>query len=218
MLKKVLQQTVVFWYGHHTMKVAIYTRVSKNDGKMDPENQLLKLREFCDKQGWEIGKIYTDFASGKKGSDDRAAHKQMLADASKRKFDLVLFWALDRFSREGTEATLRYIRVLEDYGVGFRSYQEQYIDSAGPFKDVFISLSATFAKQERIRISERTLAGLAKARSQGRVGGRPKVEDNLKQMATFRKLREAGLSVRKIAAQMEVSPTTVQKLMAQDAA
>lgn len=200
------------------MKVAIYTRVSKNDGKMDPENQLLELKEFCNKQSWEIGKVYTDFASGKKGSDDRAAHKQMMGDASRKKFDLVLFWALDRFSREGTEATLRYIRILDSYGVGFRSYQEQYIDSAGEFKDVFISLSATFAKQERIRISDRTRAGLARARSQGRIGGRPKVEDNLKQMAAFRKLRETGLSVRKIAAQMKVSPTTVQKLIAQDAA
>jgi DNA invertase Pin-like site-specific DNA recombinase len=194
------------------MKTAIYTRVSKNDGKMDPENQLQELKAFCDRQGWEIVEVYTDFASGKKASDDRAAHKRMMGDASKRKFDVVLFWALDRFSREGTEATLRYIRILDDYGVGFRSYQEQYIDSAGPFKDVFISLSATFAKQERIRISERTLAGLAKARLQGRVGGRPKVEDDPKLMAKYQKLRDAGLSVRKIAAELEISPTTVLKL------
>ncbi len=197
------------------MKTAIYTRVSKSDGSQDPENQLRDLKELCDKQGWEIGKVYTDFASGKKSSDDRAAHKQMMADASRRKFDLVLFWALDRFSREGTEATLRYIRILDGYGVGFRSYQEQYIDSAGPYKDVFISLTSTYAKQERIRISERTLAGLAKARSHGRIGGRPKVEDDAATMTTYRKLRKEGLSVRKIAEQMNVSPTTVQKLASQ---
>jgi DNA invertase Pin-like site-specific DNA recombinase len=140
--------------------------------------------------------------------------KRMMADASKLKFDNVLFWAMDRFSREGIEATLAYIRQLDTYKVGFRSYQEPFFDSAGPFKEFMISAFATFASLERARISERTLAGLAKARAQGRVGGRPKAEDDPKLVQRFRKLHDAGASVRKIAAELGISTTTVQKLKA----
>jgi DNA invertase Pin-like site-specific DNA recombinase len=194
------------------MKTAIYTRVSKSDGSQDPENQLRELKAFCKKQGWTIVEVYTDFASGKRS--DRASFKRMMLDASKRKFDFVLFWAMDRFSREGIEATLAYIRQLDTYKVGFRSYQEPFFDSAGPFKEFMIAAFATFASLERAKISERTLAGLAKAKSQGRVGGRPKVEDDAATMKVYRKLKAAGLSVRKIAEEMDVSPTTVQKLSA----
>jgi DNA invertase Pin-like site-specific DNA recombinase len=194
------------------MRTAIYTRVSKADGSQDPENQLRELRALCEKNGWEISEVYTDHASGKRS--DRVNFKRMMLDASKRKFDFVLFWALDRFSREGIEATLAYIRQLDAYKVGFRSYQEPFFDSAGPFKEFMISAFATFASLERAKISERTLAGLAKAKSQGRVGGRPKAEDGAHTMKTYHNLKAKGLSVRKIALEMGVSPTTVQKLAA----
>ena len=202
--------TVDSCYSRFTMKTAIYTRVSKSDGSQDPENQLPELREFCGRQGWKIVEVYTDFASGKRS--DRASFKRMMADASKRKFDTVLFWALDRFSREGIEATLAYIRQLDAYKVGFRSYQEPFFDSAGPFKEFMISAFATFASLERAKISERTLAGLAKAKSQGRIGGRPRAEDDAATMRTFHKLKGSGFSVRRIATEMGLSPTTVQKL------
>ena len=198
------------------MKTAIYSRVSKSDGSQDPENQLRELKAFCEKQGWEIVEVYTDFASGKRS--DRANFKRMMLDASKRKFDTVLFWALDRFSREGIEATLAYIRQLDAYKVGFRSYQEPFFDSAGPFKEFMISAFATFASLERAKISERTLAGLAKSKADAKKDGRewtigrPKAEDDPAIMKTYRKLKGSGLSVRKIAEAMKVSPTTVQKL------
>lgn len=192
------------------MRTAIYTRVSKSDGTQDPENQLRELKVFCERQGWEIVEVYTDYASGKRS--DRASFKRMMLDASKRKFDHVTFWAMDRFSREGIEATLMYLRQLESYKVGFRSYQEPFFDSAGPFKELMIAMFASFASLERAKISERTLAGLAKAKAQGRVGGRPRAEDDPYILKRFRKLKESGYSVRKIAAEMGVSPTTVQKL------
>jgi DNA invertase Pin-like site-specific DNA recombinase len=195
-----------------TMRTAIYTRVSKSDGSQDPQNQLRELKTFCERQGWEVVEVYTDFASGKRS--DRASFKQMMTDASKRKFSTVLCWAMDRFSREGIEATLMYLRQLEGYKIGFRSYQEPFFDSAGPFKDLMIAMFASFASLERAKISERTLAGLAKAKAQGRVGGRPKVEEDAAKMKAFRKLKVAGLSVRKIAAEMGISATTVQKLAA----
>ena len=147
------------------MKVAIYTRVSSRD-KQDPENQLRQLREFCAKQGWTIVHEYEDRATGKRA--DRDEFQQMFAAASRRQVDLVLFWALDRFSREGVFETLQHLQRLTSYGVGFRSFTEQYLDSCGMFRDAVIGILAAVAKQERIRLSERPIAGLERARAQGR--------------------------------------------------
>ncbi len=194
-----------------TAQVGIYTRVSKSDGTQDPENQLRELKVFCKRQDWEIVEVYTDLASGKRS--DRAAFKRMMLDASKRKFDTVLFWAMDRFSREGIEATLAYIRQLDSCKVGFKSYQEPFFDSAGPFKEFMISAFATFASLERARISERTLAGLAKARAAGRVGGRPSIVDDPKTMAGIQHLRSEGVSIRRIATKLALSPTTVARFV-----
>jgi DNA invertase Pin-like site-specific DNA recombinase len=95
----------------------------------------------------------------------------MLRDAGARKFDLLLFWALDRLTREGTLATLKCLEILEGYGVHWRSFTEPWIDSAGPFRDVVISLLASLAKQERIRIKERVRAGLDRYRQDYHAAG-----------------------------------------------
>jgi DNA invertase Pin-like site-specific DNA recombinase len=95
----------------------------------------------------------------------------MLKAAHQRKFDILVFWALDRLTREGTGATLNYLQRLESKGVGYVSYQEQWWDSTGPFKDVMVAMFATLAKQERARISERTIAGLKVARAKGKIIG-----------------------------------------------
>jgi DNA invertase Pin-like site-specific DNA recombinase len=136
----------------------------------------------------------------------------MFAAASRREFDVLVFWSLDRLSREGVVETLNHLQRLTGYGVNYRSFTEQYLDSTGIFKEAVIGILAAVAKQERVRLSERTIAGLERARAQGRVGGRPKAEDDPKVMREFQKLKDAGLSVRRIAQEMSVSPTTVQKL------
>jgi DNA invertase Pin-like site-specific DNA recombinase len=192
--------------------VALYARVSTKDRGQDTENQLLQLREFAEKLGWRIGAEYVDRASGK--HSDRAEFQKMFAAASRREFDVLLFWSLDRLSREGVGETLGHLKRLDGYGITFRSFTEQYLDSTGVFRDAVIGILATIAKQERIRLSERTLAGLAKARAKGNIGGRPKAEDNPILMRRYQKLRDAGKSVRVIAAELEISPTTVQKLAA----
>lgn len=176
------------------IQVALYGRVSKDDGKMEVENQLHELREFCNRSGWTVSHEYIDKMTGSKS--DRPQFTKLFEDASKRKFDLVLFWALDRFSREGTLATLQHLERLSACGVNWRSYQEAYLDSCGPFKDVVISLMATLAKQERSRISERTRAGLKRARREGKVLGRPRVHVDLRKV---RKLQNAGMGLRSIA-------------------
>jgi DNA invertase Pin-like site-specific DNA recombinase len=80
------------------------------------------------------------------------------------------------------------------------------------FKEAVIGILAAVAKQERVRLSERTIAGLERARAQGRVGGRPKAEDDPTLMRGYRKLKDAGKSVRVIARELGISATTVQKL------
>src|SRR5580692_1160583 len=99
----------------------------------------------------------------------------MFTDASRRKFDLVLFWALDRLSREGVLETLQHLNRLTSYGIGFRSYTEQFFDSCGIFREAVIAIMATLAKQERVKRSERTKAGLARVKASGKTLGRPRL-------------------------------------------
>jgi len=190
------------------MNIAIYSRVSTKDKGQDVENQLRQLREFCSKQGWAIVREYVDHASGKRG--DREQFQAMFAAASQREFDTVLFWSLDRFSREGVYETLQHLQRLTACGVGYRSFAEQYLDSCGLFKDAVISILATIARQERVRLSERTVAGLQRAKQQGRVGGRPRIVCDRERVA---ELRRSGLSLGQIAAQMGLSKTSVSRMV-----
>jgi DNA invertase Pin-like site-specific DNA recombinase len=193
------------------MQAAIYARVSTKDGRQDVENQLRQLRGFALSQQWTVVHEYIDHASGKRS--DREQLNQMLDGASRREFDVLLFWSLDRLSREGVVETLNYLQRLSLYGVHYRSYTEQYLDSTGIFREAVIGILAAVAKQERIRISERTIAGLQRAREQGRIGGRPKAEDDYKLVSRVDVLKAEGRSIRQIAATVGVSPSTVLKLV-----
>jgi DNA invertase Pin-like site-specific DNA recombinase len=138
----------------------------------------------------------------------------MFIAASRREFDCLLFWSLDRLSREGTVQTLNHLERLTGYGVNYRSFTEQYLDSTGIFKEAVIGILAAVAKQERVRLSERTIAGLERARAQGRVGGRPKSEDaEPKLVAKIGRLRSEGNSIRAIAGAVKKSPNTVLRLL-----
>jgi DNA invertase Pin-like site-specific DNA recombinase len=192
------------------MKAAIYARVSTKDGRQDTENQLRQLRTFAETQGWTVVHEYVDRASGKRG--DREQFQKMFAAASKREFDCLLFWSLDRLSREGTVQTLNHLERLTGYGVNYRSFTEQYLDSTGIFKEAVIGILAAVAKQERVRLSERTIAGLERARAQGRVGGRPRTEDDPKTVKALQRLRKQGKSIRQIAGELSLSPNTVLRL------
>lgn len=152
------------------MKTAIYVRVSTD--KQEVDNQLIQLREYCVKHEYPVYKEYVDIISG--GKNSRPSFDQMFRDAHKKLFDLVLFWDLSRFSRSGTLFTLQKLDELTNNKIKWHSYQEEYFSSMGHFKDVILSLMATLAKVEREKISERTKAGLARAKAKGRIGGRPK--------------------------------------------
>jgi DNA invertase Pin-like site-specific DNA recombinase len=113
----------------------------------------------------------------------------------------VLFWSLDRLSREGVSATLGHLERLTSYGVGWRSHTEEYLDSCGIFRDAVLAILAVIAKQERIRRSERAAAAIARLRRQGRTEhlGRPRL---VLDRAKAEKLYAQGWSVRKIAAEL----------------
>jgi DNA invertase Pin-like site-specific DNA recombinase len=197
------------------MRIALYARVSTKDKGQDYENQLRELREFVARKasdGWVLAQEYVDRASGK--TADRTAFQRLFEDASRRQFDLVLFWSLDRFSREGVLETLQHLKRLSSHGVEWFSYREEYLRSIGIFKDAVLAILACIAKQERVRLSERVQAGLSRARAQGKVLGRPRAAVRPERV---RRLRQGGLSIRQIAAETGVSPMTVQRLLAADA-
>src|SRR5215831_11402651 len=105
------------------MRAALYARVSTRDRGQDVANQLEQLRQFAASQNWTIVHEYVDRASGKRS--DREQFQKLFTDASQRKFDVVLFWSLDRFSREGVLETLQHLQRLTQYGVNWRSFTEQ---------------------------------------------------------------------------------------------
>jgi DNA invertase Pin-like site-specific DNA recombinase len=189
-------------------KWVIYARVST--GKQENENQLSDLQVFAQKQGWGIAHEYIDTITGS-GKRSREQFDQMMAAASRHEFDGILFWKLDRFSREGTRKTLHYLTLLDSWKVGWRSYQEAWFDSCGPFKDAVISIMATLAEQERIAISERTKAGLRRVRREGKRLGRPRADLDLSRV---RRMQDQGLSLRKIADKVGWSPALLCKRLA----
>lgn len=189
------------------MRVGVYVRVSTD--KQETENQAMQLREFAERQGWQIVREYCDHETGSKSG--RAEFQRMFEDASRRKFNLLLFWSLDRLSREGAYETLTYLNRLTSYSVGWRSYTEQYLDSTGIFGEAVISILAVIAKRERVRRAERTRAGLARVRAAGKRLGRP-ARLNGQHSAEIARLRSEGLSGREIGRLLGISEGSVRRL------
>src|SRR6266566_4650822 len=151
------------------MRAAVYARVSTVD--QEPENQLQELRRYVEARGW-TGQEFVD--RGVSGSKDRRpALDQLIADAKRRRFDVLVCWRLDRLGRN-----LRHLVVLiEDLnalGIAFVSLGEG-IDCTTPAGKLQLHILAALAEFERERIRERVLAGLRRARAQGKRLGRPRI-------------------------------------------
>jgi DNA invertase Pin-like site-specific DNA recombinase len=187
-------------------RVALYGRVSTKDKGQEVENQLVQLRDFASRNGWTIVREYIDHESGK--GSDREQFEEMFIDASRRRFDVLLFWAMDRFTREGVLPTLQHLERLTSYGVGYRSFTEQYIDSCGIFREAVIAIVATVAKQERVRISERVRAGLVTARAKGKRLGRPRV---FVSDSKIESMRASGASWRTISKELGIGMGTARR-------
>ena len=156
---------------------AIYARVSTTDKGQDPENQLRELRRWCKVNGYSVFAEYVDKESGRKGAGDRAQLRQMMDDAARNQFDLLVVWALDRLTREGLAQTVHYLRKLDTFGVGFHSYSEPMLSTRDEMvRDILIGVFSALAKVEAVKLSDRTKAGLARAKKDGQRLGRPVIE------------------------------------------
>jgi len=197
--------------------VALYARVSTQDGKQDPETQLGELRAWAGRNGEQVVAEYVDQASGAKA--DRSALHRLLKDAHTRRFDTVRIWALDRLSREGIAPMLRYLEQFEAAGVRVLSLRESWLDTKSPVTPLLIAVLAWVAEQERARIRERVVAGVRRAQKHGtRSGkaiGRPPC---LTSLLPLLKLREKGLSIPACAQKLGVSETTVKRALRQNPA
>lgn len=182
------------------MKTAIYARVSTFD--QEPENQLRELRRYCEARGWESREYVDKGVSGAK--DRRPALDQLVADAKRRRFDVLVVWRLDRLGRN-----LRHLILLLDelraMGVEFVSLAEG-IDCTTPAGKLQLHILGAIAEFERARIQERVRAGLARAKAQGRKLGRPERQVPESVLAPVR-----GLPIREAALRLGVSPTTAHR-------
>jgi len=152
------------------MKAAVYLRVSSNEQSTD--NQLPALEAYAKNRSYEIVKVYEEEESAWKSGHQREL-ANLIGDARQRKFQAVLVWALDRLSREGALAILSLVHKLSAYGVKVLSYQESWTEAPGELAELLYALSGWVARMESQRRSERTKAGLARVRAQGKRLGRP---------------------------------------------
>jgi DNA invertase Pin-like site-specific DNA recombinase len=189
-------------------RVAIYARVSTDDRRQDPENQLRQLRGWCARMGHPVVREYVEHENGGKGIEYRKQLAAMFADAARREFDLLLVWSLDRFSREGMAATIAHLQRLASHGVAFRSYTEEHLSTENELvRNVLLAVLASLAKLEREKISQRTKAGLERARVKGKVLGRPKFSDGEKLVMAL----ESGESWHAVSTATKIPYSTVKK-------
>lgn len=177
------------------MNIAIYIRVSTT--KQDYEVQLQQLEEYCKKKEWTIVKIYKETASGKES--ERPVFKEMLKEAQSRLpiFNGILVWALDRFTREGSAKVWQYMNLLSKNNIQFISFQEPMLSTDNEMvRDIILTVMGAMAKQERIRISERTKAGLQRVKAKGIKLGRKEISNKTKEEII--RLSGEGKSIREI--------------------
>src|SRR6516225_11591429 len=192
------------------MRIAIYARVSTDDKGQDPENQLRQLRQWCASDDHELVHEYVDHESGRKGTKDRKQFAALFEDAHKRKFDCVLFWALDRFTREGMVPTIMHLQQLASYGVSFHSYTEPHLATDNELlRNILLAVMSSLAKVESQKIGERTRAGIARARAQGKRIGRPALSPTVRQKIA--KQLGKRLSAYAVAKQLGIDAHTVAK-------
>jgi DNA invertase Pin-like site-specific DNA recombinase len=187
------------------MRAAIYARVSTSNNGQDPTTQTRELGEFCERRGWTLLPEYVDVGiSGTK--EQRPALDRLMADAHKRKFDVVVVWRFDRLARSVSHL-LRALETFNALGIAFVSLSEQLDTSTPTGKMVFTVLGAV-AELERSLIVERVKAGLRNARAKGKKLGRPKKVMNSAQIVG---LRAQGLPWRAIAGQLGVGLATLHR-------
>ena len=186
-------------------KVAIYVRVSTKDQSVGM--QLNDLERYSKERGLNIFKVYED--NGVSGTKEtRPALGQLMGDARKRKFNVVLVWRFDRFARS-TKHLVNALYEFRNLGIDFISYQEN-IDTSSPLGEAIFTIISAMSKLERDIIAERVKGGLRKARANGKRLGRPKNEVDTDKVIECRKQNK---SIRQIAAELNLSKGAVQRAL-----
>lgn len=197
------------------VKVAIYGRTSTSDKDQNPDTQLLPLREFVTAEGWEIFKEYVDQVPA---TDlvHRTAWRELLNEAARRRFDLLLVWKMDRAFRSVLDAA-NTLERLRTWKVGLRSYTEPWLDTTSPFGEALYYITVAYAQLERGILRERVKAGMERARKQGIKIGRPRVTDRRGFNKSFgdilERLTRNQISKNKAAKELEIGYATLIRLL-----
>jgi DNA invertase Pin-like site-specific DNA recombinase len=183
-------------------RAVLYSRVSTLNHGQDPEVQSREIREYCQRRGWGLVGEYVD--AGISGAKERRPQlDRLIADAHKRKFEVVVVWKFDRFAR----SVSHLLRALENFralGVEFVSLSEQ-IDTSTPTGKMIFTVLGAVAELERSLIAERVRAGLRHAQAKGKRLGRPRAAVSLAQVAA---LRAQGVPWRQVGLRLGVSAAT----------
>ena len=192
-------------------RAAIYARVSTLNGQT-VDNQTLALREVAQRAGWEVvAEFVEEGVSGAKGRDKRPSFDELCKAATRREFDVVMAWSVDRLGRS-LQHLVAFLSDLHGSGVDLYLHQ-QGVDTTTPGGKALFQMMGVFAEFERAMIQERVKAGLARARAQGKKLGRPKV--SAKKEQAIKDARAEGKGILKIAREVGVGTGTVQRVLAQ---
>jgi DNA invertase Pin-like site-specific DNA recombinase len=194
------------------MKAAIYHHAEKGTSSEETAKQLKELEEFCKTRGFDEIERYDE----KTESDgrQRPVFVQLMKDANRRKFDVVVVWSFRNFRKSTGIRDAKHIVALKDLGIGFVSYQEQFFDTLNSGSNTLVQTLRWLAEEDSKVVSDRMKLGIEKAKRQGTSIGRPKVQiDKQKAM----EMQSRGMPLREIAQALGVSKETVRRsLMGSD--
>jgi len=189
-------------------RAAIYARVSTRNGHQDPETQLLALRQVAERAGWQVVEEYVDHGiSGAKGRDQRPAFDRLMKDATRRRFDIIMAWSVDRLGRS-LQDLVAFLGEVHAQGVDLY-LDRQGVDTTTPGGKALFQMMGVFAEFERAMIRERVHAGLDRARAKGKRLGRPQVAPAVEESIRT----AAGRGQLAIARELGVGVSTVRRVL-----
>lgn len=187
-------------------RCVIYTRVSTNCQTID--NQLNVLREIAKLKGYEIVREYADEGiSGAKGREERKGFDELIKDATRKKFDIILCWSVDRLGRNLSHL-VTFLNEIQSVGCDLYIHQSG-LDTSTPMGKMMFQLTGIFAEFERSMISERVIAGQKRSKKKN---GRP-TNMNEGLVHSIKYMREQGVGIRKIATELQVGVGTIYKVL-----
>lgn len=190
------------------MKAAIYHHAEKGTSSEETAKQLKELEEFCKTRDFEIVQRYDEPSDG--DGRQRPMFIQMIKDANRRKFDMVVVWSFKNFRRYVGVKDIKYILHLRSKGILFVSYREPFFDTSSSQSAILMPMLEWLAEDEARSTSARTKAGIEKAKRQGIAIGRPKVDMNVQKVL---ELREKGATLQEIAESLGTSKETVRRTL-----